>query len=120
VDFFCISRIINNFCRRFSCDCPVEFVLNRGEKILCDRRIFIIIRRKSVDICDLLVKPPLTCANFPDSLKEFLEIVFAENSISLFEPFIIQNKSFDDVFLQGSGSPDAELGGLVGVDAVAC
>ena len=46
--------------------------------------------------------------------KEFFEIVFAK-LYSLLESFIIQHKSFDDIFFQGFGSPYAELGCLAGV-----
>jgi len=42
----------------------------------------------------------------------------AENLIALLEAFIIQNKAFDDKLFQGSGSPDAKLRGLIGVDTI--
>jgi hypothetical protein len=38
--------------------------------------------------------------------------------VALLEQLIIQNKTFDDVFFQGSGDPDTKLRGLVGIYTV--
>jgi len=96
----------------------MQFVLDYGEKLFGHRRVFIIICRENVYIGNLLVKAPLTGPDFPDTLQEFIKIILAENLIALFEPFIIQNKAFDNEFFQDSGSPDAKLCGLVGVYAI--
>ena len=47
------------------------------------------------------------------------KIIPAENSISLFQPLIVQDKALDDVVFQDFGCPDAELRGLIEVHPVA-
>ena len=67
----------------------MQLVLNCGEKIFGDRRIFVVVSREGVYICDLLVKAPFASPYFADALQQFIKLVFAENLVALFEPLII-------------------------------
>jgi hypothetical protein len=84
-----------------------------AKKYSCYRCISIIIGGKSVDVGDLLVKPSFACPDIPYPFKELLEIISSEDSVPLFQPFIIQNKAFDHELPQNPRSPYAELRRLI-------
>ncbi|EKD27883.1 MAG: hypothetical protein ACD_79C00511G0004 [uncultured bacterium] len=63
----------------------MKFILNCGEKFLCDWRILIIIGGKRINISYLLIKPAFTTRpDFPYSLKEFLEIILDNDLAELY------------------------------------
>ena len=73
----------------------MKLVLDCGEKLFGNGCLFIIICREGIDICNFLVKPPFTRPDFTNALQQFIEIILAEYLITLFEPFIVQNKTLD-------------------------
>src|SRR5665647_193477 len=88
--------------------CPVitsrklsgQFVLNRCKKIFCGLCSYIIIGTAlGVDVGYLLIKSSFAAAYVSDTGKLLFKIIFAENVVGIFQPFIIHCKSFDDVFL---------------------
>jgi len=119
VDLGGIGGGIDQFRRRLSGDGPVQLVLNRGEEILGNRRLGIVIRRKGVDIGDLLIKSPLAGPDFPNPLQQFVKIILAEDPFALFEPFIVEHKPLDDELPQRLRGPNAEARGLIAVHPVA-
>ena len=46
-------------------------------------------------VCDLLISPPLTGADFPDPLQQLVKIILAELT-PVFEEFIIEDKPLDE------------------------
>ena len=110
---------VDDFRRRLAGDGPVQLVLHRGEELLRQRRVGVVIHRKRVDVGDLLVEAPLAGADFPDALQQFVEVILAEDLLALLEPLVIQHEALDDELPQRLRRPDAELRGLVAVHPVA-
>ena len=75
---------VDQFRRRLAGDRPVQLVLHRGEELLRQRRVRAVIHRESVDVRDLLVKPPLAGPDFPDALQQFVEVILAEDLLARF------------------------------------
>jgi len=94
----------NHLCCRVTVDCPVQFVLGHGEKVLRDFRMLVVIRAGRVDVLDLLVKILFRRPDFPDAGQQLVKI-----SAALFQPFIVQREPLHDEFPQPLRRPDAEL-----------
>ena len=87
----------------------MQFVLHRSKKLLCNRCVFIIIGGKRINVGYFLIETPFTCPDFPDSFKEFLEIIPAENGPPLLEALIIQYKTLDYELFKRLCGPYTEL-----------
>jgi len=89
----------------------------RCEKPLGNWSVFVIICQECINIGDFLIKPSLAGLDFTYAFQKFIKIIFTE-VLSLFEPFVIQYKTFDNEVLQGFGGPDTKLRTLLAVDPV--
>jgi len=69
------------------------------------------------NVGDLLVGPPFTGANLPNLLQKFIEVVPAKGA-AIFEHLVVENKALHHELPERIRGPDAEVGGLQGVDAV--
>ena len=98
-------------------DGPMHLVLDRLEKTDTDLLRGIVINARRVDVRDLLVKPPLGSADILNPARQLLEIV--EWLVRIFQPLVVENKSFDDVFPQPLRGPDAELRAAIRLHPVA-
>ena len=75
----------------------VEFILHRGEKLLCDGAFHIVVGAAlGIDVRDFLVKSSLAGPDVPDTLQLFLEIILAEKVLRLAQPCVIHHIAFDD------------------------
>jgi len=114
-----ISALRDEFSSRLPGHGPMQFVLHCLEKRLGKLRLFVIVDAALfVDVGDLQIKSPLARPNLADAIEQFLEVIFAKPLIKL-QPLIIQDKAFDDELPQRSRSPNAKLGRLRTVDAIA-
>jgi len=69
-----------------------------------------------IDIFGLLVKETFRQPDFADTFLQFRKIVHRTAAL---EPLIIQRKTFDDIFPEPLGCPDAESRSLLRFDPVA-
>ena len=91
----------------------MQLVLYVGIKLLRDGRVFVIVNAAlAIDVGDFLMKAPLRSPDFPDSLQQFIKVIFAKQLIALLEAVIIKRKTFDKKLTQDAGGPLPELGGL--------
>ena len=114
-----VGRSVDKLRSGLPSDGPMQLVLHGGEEILRQRRTGVVIDREGVNIGDFLVEAAFAGPNLADALQQFVEIVLAEDLLALFQPLIVEDEAFDDEFPQGLGRPNAKLGSLVAVDAVA-
>ena len=119
VNFRGIGGAVNQFRRRLAGDGPMQLVLHRGKKLLRHRRVRLIIHRQRINIRELLVKPPLAGADFPDALQQLVEIILAERLFAPLQPLVVHHETLDDEFPERLRGPDAELRGLKTVHPVA-
>jgi hypothetical protein len=97
----------------------VQLVLHRLEERLGRLGLLVVVDAALlVDVGDLQVEAPLAGADLPDPLEQLVEVVLAEALVQL-EPLVVEDEALDDELAQRLGRPDAELGGLRAVDAVA-
>jgi hypothetical protein len=71
-----------------------------------------------VNIGDFLVKAAFTGANFVDAFQKLVEVVSAKAFVE-FQAFIVQHKTFENIFPEGLGCPNAEARGFKTIDAIA-
>lgn len=93
-------------------NCPVKLVLDGGEEFVCYLRLRIIVAAGRIDIRNLAVEVPLRCANLPDALDKFVEVVVPGPAI--LQPLIIKSEALDDILPQSLRCPNSELGASMG------
>ncbi len=96
----------------------VQFVLYLGEKHTGGWRVLIIVHAGSIDIRNLLVKPPLTKPDFPDFFQQTLKIVLTKKG-AILHALLVQHIALDSELPQYLSSPLAKLGCPHRVDPVA-
>ena len=97
----------------------MQLVLDRLEEGLGDVGILVVVDAALlIDIGDFEVETPLAGADGANPLKELIEIVLAE-TLALLKPFIVKDKSLDEILAQNLGSPDAELSCLPAIHPIA-
>ena len=107
---------MNDLCGSLPGNGPVNLVLNRFKKKKTDFLCGVIVEAGGVDVRDFLVEPPLGGPDILNSAHQLFEIV--EGLIRIFQAFVIENESLDDIFLQSLGGPNPELSAPVGLHAV--
>ncbi len=93
----------------------MHLVLDDGKKPARHIRVRVIVDARGVDIEHLAPKNLFRGANIPNACQQFIEIVAPAR---LFEPIVVQGKTFDDVLPQPLGGPYTELGAAMGFDPV--
>ena len=70
-------------------DSIVHLVLNCGKEILCGLAIEGVVHSGSINICDFLVKAPLTGSNLLNLGNQVVEVVLIKD-LSIDEPALVQ------------------------------
>src|ERR1700743_512325 len=90
----------------------MQFVLNCFEKLPgYFRIIFVIDTALLIDIGYFKIQTPFAGADLPDALQQFIKVILAE-VFTLFQPFIIQHKTFNNKLFKRFGGPYPALGCL--------
>ena len=79
-------------------DGEMHLVLYRGEKILGEWELRVVIDTGGVDVGDLLVKAPLAGADVLQAAGQLVEVIAPLAGV--LQARIVQHKTFDDVFLE--------------------
>lgn len=83
---------IDDFRRRLPGDGIVKAILYHGVKVMCGRRITVVVQTAlGKNIGNLLPDAAFTGADEADALQQFTEMVVTENRTPLFEAFVIQS-----------------------------
>ena len=107
------------FCRCFTGNGIVEFILYSGIKMICGIGISIIINAAlGKYISYLLPYSAFAGTDGANSFQQFTEIVFSKSCFTLFQAFVIHSKALYHIFFQNSGCPYTESGCLNGVNSV--
>jgi hypothetical protein len=78
-------------------------------------RLRVIINAGGKDVEDFAIELLLRGANPADPFDQFFKVV----AFAAFQPGVVEDKAFHQVFAQRPGGPDAELGAAMGFDPVA-
>ena len=97
---------MDDFSSGLAGDGPVHLVLHGLEKGKAGFSRRIVVNTGSVDVGDLFVKATLGGADILNPPRKLFEII--EGLIRVFEPFIVEHKAFNDIFVQTLGCPDAK------------
>ncbi len=93
----------------------MKLVLYMSVELPCKIRFRIIINAAfGKNVGNLLIYPPFTGTNRANSFEQLMEIIFSKIS-TVFQAFIIQGKSFDDILFNQFGCPYPELGSFGGI-----
>ena len=71
---FIVHAIVYHFGSSILMNCIMQFVLYGGKEHLCHLIAWIIIRSRSINIGDLLIKIALATTNIPNALQQLTEI----------------------------------------------
>ena len=118
--FTAVCLAVDDFCSSLPSNGVVEFVLHHRIEVMGDVGILVIVNAAfPEDVGDFLPDTAFACPNGTDTFEQFIEIVFAESCLALFQAFVIKDKALDHVFFQDAGCPDTELGCSSGIDPIA-
>ena len=100
-----VDAVINDFGRRVLMGGIMKFILNRGKKLLCQRRLRIVVHRRRVNVGHLLIKIALAAPDIANPLQQFTEIAPA----AIFQPIIVHRESLAYIFIETFCRPLAKL-----------
>ncbi len=93
-------------------DRVVHLVLHRGEELLRERVVLVVVDARGVDVGDLLVESPLAGADVLDAAGQLVEVVVAD--LRVLQALVVQHEALDDVLLELVRGPLAEAHGRPG------
>ena len=112
--------MIDDFRCRLACDGEMEFVLHHCiETTRFVRMLVVIDAALRKNIGNLLPDTPLAGADGAYPLQEFAEIIFAECRLALLQTIVIEDETFQHVFLEHLRRPDPALRGTLGIHTIA-
>src|SRR6056297_1155742 len=97
----------------------MQFILNGFIKCMGNFSTRLIIDTAfSINVCNFLIKPSFACPDFPNPFEQFIEVILTKKFFPLFQPFIVENKTFNNKLFQGFGGPNSELCCLMRINPV--
>ena len=102
-----ICSFVNNFGSRMPVNCPVHHILHFFKKINAYGVVFVVINGCGINIFDFGIKYFFGTAYIPDAFEQFIKIGIG--GTCFFQAFIVQYKTFNDIFFELLGCPDAKL-----------
>lgn len=96
---------------------PMQFVLRRGVEVQRDRRIFVVVDARRVDVGDLMIEAALARTDRTDPRQQIVEIVGPE-TVAGDELLVVDREALRQVVAERGCSPLAELGSAGSADAI--
>ena len=90
-------------------DSIVHFVLDSGEKVLCDLAVQGVVHRRGIDVSNLLIKPALTGADLLDLGNQVVKIILIED-LAVYKAVLVQHIALLCKGVQHLGCPLTKLG----------
>jgi hypothetical protein len=97
----------------------MQLVLDDLEGALRVGRRRFVVGRQREDVAHAQVHSPLAGADVADALEQLVEVVGHARPRRALQPFVIEHEALDQVLLETSGGPLAELRAARAADAVA-